>query len=353
MSGPEGELRVALRAAGGLVEACALASSRPDIARLLLEGRRPAEVAAALPRLFSICGVSQGVAGHLALEAAAGRLPDAEERRRAGAAVQAESLKVGAQRVLLEWPRLLAETPQPADVAALRAPPGAAAAAALGAALFAAPAADWLALDAAALGRWVQAGATVAARVLRAVQALPPAVAADVPLLSARAAGGALPAWAEEALAAPPGPPRWQGGPAETGPLARRHADPLLATLRAQGASLISLRLLARLRELACQLEGDAGSELAGALRLPGGEGLGWVENTRGLLVHLARLGDDRVLAYRIVAPTDWNFHPEGALARALLGWPAVDAAGLQQRADWEVASLDPCVACRVELSGA
>ncbi len=346
---PEGELRVGLRAAGGRVAACELASSRPDIARLLLEGRRPAEVQAVLPRLFSLCGVSQATAGALALRAAAGALPDAATGAQADAAVLAESLRVGTQRVLLEWPRLLGEKPAAEAVAALRGGD----AAALAQALFGQPAAAWLALDTPpAFDAWVQAGATLPARLLREAGSVPTASPA-LPLLQAQGQQEALRAWAAQALEAPAGPPQWQGGAAETGPLARQQGDGLVQALGAAGRPPAFLRLVARLRELACQLAGWPGSPLAGAMDLGPGLGLGWVENTRGLLLHLAELGDDRVMRYRIVAPTDWNFHPQGALALSLLGTPATDAAALQRRAQWEVASLDPCVACRVELSDA
>lgn len=345
---PEGELRVALRAAGGRVSGCELSSSRPDIARLLLQGRRPDEVCAVLPRLFSICGVSQATAGALALQAAAGGVPGAAALAQAGAAVLAESLRVGAQRALLEWPRLLGERPAAEAVAALRSGD----AAALALALFGQPAAAWLSLDPApAFVAWVQAGTTGAARVLREALAAPAVV--GLPLLQADGHEDELRAWAAAALDAPPGPPQWQGRAAETGPWARLQHDAWLQALQQAGHPPAFLRLAARLRELACQLAGQPGKPLAGALPLAPGLGLGWVENTRGLLLHVARLGDDRVMRYLIVAPTDWNFHPQGALAQALLDAPAGDAGALQHRAAWEVASLDPCVACRVELSDA
>lgn len=349
---PEGELHVALRAAGGRVAACELVSSRPDIARLLLEGRRPGEVQAVLPRLFSLCGVSQATAGALALQAAAGALPDAAAQAQADAAVLTESLRVGTQRVLLEWPRLLGEKPEAESVAALRG----GSAAALAQALFGQPAPAWLALnEPAAFDAWVGAGATLPARLLREAGAAPIADAPALPQLQAQGPDQdeMLRAWAARTLEAPAGPPLWQGGAAETGPWARLQGDALVQALGAAGRPPAFLRLVARLRELACQLAGRPGSPLAGALCLGPRLGLGWVENTRGLLLHLAELGDDRVMRYRIVAPTDWNFHPRGALALSLLGLPATDAAALQRRAQWEVASLDPCVACCVELSDA
>jgi len=86
---------------------------------------------------------------------------------------------------------------------------------------------------------------------------------------------------------------------------------------------------------------------------VPSGDGISWVENARGLLLHRVRLDELRVTHYGIVAPTEWNFHPEGALVSDLTGAPAADRANVEQRAIRLVHSLDPCVACRVEFDDA
>jgi Ni,Fe-hydrogenase I large subunit len=86
---------------------------------------------------------------------------------------------------------------------------------------------------------------------------------------------------------------------------------------------------------------------------LPGGGGLAWVENARGLLMHRLRLVQGRTADYRIVAPTEWNFHPDGALSAALRDSPAHDLDALRRRTRRLVDSLDPCVACSVEVEDA
>ncbi len=359
---PEGELRITLARAEGRVAHCGVVSTRPDVARLLLQGRRPHEVNAALPRLFSICGQSQGVAGALALAAAAGHAPSAAELADAGARVAAESRRELVHRMLLDWPRLLGETPAADAVPAVRAARApefdGRAAAQVATAVFGMASERWLALeDAAGFTAWMEAGATVAARFVQRTAAEPGASA--VPLLDGPTLAADPAAWAAaaEADAAFVHAPAWQGGAAETGPLARLRDDPLLRALAAGTLPLPARRAAARLRELACHLAGRNGSPLVGSCLVQGAPagatGLGWVENARGLLVHLARLEDGRVTMYRIVAPTDWNFHPQGALAPALLGLPAGDDAELQRRAALAVASLDPCVECRVELADA
>jgi hypothetical protein len=73
---------------------------------------------------------------------------------------------------------------------------------------------------------------------------------------------------------------------------------------------------------------------------------------SRGLLIHHVQLdrhhasgtGDARIAACRVIAPTDWNFHPEGAVAAALEASPAGSDRGLSAI----VAVYDPCVPYRI-----
>ena len=69
--------------------------------------------------------------------------------------------------------------------------------------------------------------------------------------------------------------------------------------------------------------------------------------------MHRVTLEGGRIGAYRIVAPTEWNFHPDGAFARGAVGMAAADAAALERGVRWLVSSLDPCVAVRYEAGHA
>ena len=89
------------------------------------------------------------------------------------------------------------------------------------------------------------------------------------------------------------------------------------------------------------------------AFALGAGEGLGVVQTARGLLLHYARVDAGRVGAYRIVAPTEWNFRPAGALVRGLGTLAANDESELVRQARLAVQALDPCVACRIEVAHA
>jgi len=140
--------------------------------------------------------------------------------------------------------------------------------------------------------------------------------------------------------------PTWHGQPAETGPWTR--------VARGQEASLagsVWVRLGARLADLAAIAGEGAGPPLAcGALPIAPGEGIAWTEMSRGLLMHWVRLEEGarqpdtaRVALYRVLAPTEWNFHPQGALGGALAeGRLDADAARLAALA------LDPCISFQI-----
>ncbi len=76
------------------------------------------------------------------------------------------------------------------------------------------------------------------------------------------------------------------------------------------------------------------------------------VESPRGRLYYLAVVqGDGRLRDARVVAPTEWNFHPEGPFARALAGFrPDGDAVTAIARL---AAQFSPCVAVDVVPRGA
>lgn len=359
----EGELKVGLRLHAGRVDAVDISSSRPDIATQLLQGRRSDEAQAAVPLLFSVCARSQATACRLACAAAAGAAPALETLALARAAVAEETVRETAWQVLLHLPRWLGEAPSAEATAAARAAQlwrgtGAgqddAAADAIAVAVFGCSARAWLQLaDWPAVTAWAAAGQTATARYLQALAPPGPDTGPATPLLPPPTPGW-LAAVAAAAAAEPDYTrrPHWQGRPAETGALARLQGDALLGSDAAPAPSRLLARHLARLRELALLLAGRLQPGV-GALALAPGSGLGWADNARGLLVHHVQLDGDRVRLYRIVAPTEWNFHPQGALATALVGAPVGDAAAARRAALRLVNSLDPCVNCTVELTDA
>ncbi len=84
---------------------------------------------------------------------------------------------------------------------------------------------------------------------------------------------------------------------------------------------------------------------------LADGVGLGQVQAARGLLVHRVAIRAGRVADYRILAPTEWNFHPQGAAAQGLATLPDADDETLQRIGGLFVTALDPCVAYDLRIT--
>lgn len=139
--------------------------------------------------------------------------------------------------------------------------------------------------------------------------------------------------------------PVWKGHCVETGVWTRLRD-------RDQDAPQHSLwtRLLSRWTEIRVLASRPQDETLlqSGAMPLGAGQAIAWCEMARGLLLHWVRLGvDNRVMDYRIIAPTEWNFHPQGALAQALRQLPVRDSS----RAALLVTAYDPCVECEIKAA--
>lgn len=343
----------------------------------LLRGKSPQEAVRIIPMVFSLCGQAQAAAAATALEAAATNtapsVPLSRERR-----VLAEALQEILWRVLLDLPRILHAPSQPEQLATLRRQ--------LAECLSSTEESHWHhgiarlenAVNDTLLG---PAGACLDQidDIESLIAALDAANTATTRLLvdcwsKNVAAGGnrvALMPFATRQqvltelvpvlLDDPdfPAHPVWQGHAAETGALARmQHCQPIAQVLDKQAPST-ALRLIARLAEI---------GELFSRLRAPelpedsfvqgapcaSGIGIAWVQNARGLLLHRVVLDKQGMIAdYCLVAPTEWNFHPDGPCVHGLTGLPAATRAQAHQHAELLVHSLDPCVAYQIEVDHA
>jgi len=339
-----------------------LRSSRRDWAFLVTRGMHAAQLPATLASLYSLCGRAHRLCGQMALDAAHGH--EIVRREPIPAGLRDETLREHLHRICLDWPVQLGaeEGGLRTDVLgrALRCCP-----------LFGGddpsdlprwleqhllgmPAADWLACWQRSPARWLAAWSShshsAAAMLLDGLQPF-----ADWPL------AGALPLRVQAGdadlleLAAPllgaadySRAPLWHGRPAETGPWAR------LATPSAERCETPWLRLGARLAELVSLALGYA-PLMRGCLPIGPGAGLAWVETARGLLVHAVQLeghgADARIAACRVLAPTEWNFHPQGAVARALATLPARPGPAESRRIRVLMAAYDPCVPFEIEAA--
>ncbi len=74
------------------------------------------------------------------------------------------------------------------------------------------------------------------------------------------------------------------------------------------------------------------------------GSQLAWVQTARGLLIHMASIQQGKISQYSIIAPTEWNFHPEGALAKILINSIYNSQHAARESARSAVLALDPCI---------
>lgn len=329
-----------------------------DIGRLV-RGKSVAEAARAIPLLFSLCGKAQGVAAALALAAAHGDTDISPDRERQ---VVGEAVQEMAWRFLIDLPPLFGMTPAPQALAALRKQfagqtPAADLEAFIATHFLAMPCKAWREFTAVdQLENWLNRADTPAAQIIKALWHAAGdgnAVALLPDFNEQQITGELLPAL----LAAPTfaARPNWRGQPAETGALARLAGHPLMREiLHRQGAG-IAARLLARLLELARladALRGDTLSRLGWirCAQVRENAGLAWLQTSRGLLVHYAEVEDGAVADYRIVAPTEWNFHPDGALAHGLTGKAAASENEVRRHAELLLLALDPCVGYEIRI---
>lgn len=379
-----------------------LESTRRDWAARLAPGLKASALPGMLAAVFSLCGHAHRSTSLLALQALGvqgGGSGRGDTPFDPSAALQRETALEHLRRIALDWPRLLAfqaplggASPLPtAAMAAVREAP------LLQAQPSAAPdwpamrrwlqqhwllqdAAEWLQAWEQEGEAWLLAWAQRHASSGRLAQLLLAAYPQRVPLALQHTPALPLPkasaGWRAlaDALSADPGlalAPLWHGRPAHTGCWTRQPTQPGAAPGSSWG--LLGSRLAELLRLSLPDAPGQAGRGWLrwGACSTGPGRALAWVEMARGLLVHQLRLqasgvGEPLVHSCQVLAPTDWNFHPQGLAAQALAQMPAsaadaidaADAARSQPMAAVSghhppgapaavrllMAALDPCV---------
>lgn len=328
----QGVLQLALTWDGRQVVAAGVASTRPMAARAL-RGLPFARVLEFIPRLFGLCRCAQDSAAQLSVQAARGRHSGISATPAQTLAVTLEAIGEHLWRLLLDWPQLRGEPSRHSEFLLWRkhllgVVDG------LGAAAFGARLLAWLDVEEAPRFDDRMASAPVAL----------------LPRLSAAEWESHFHGdhFSER--------PTFAGQPAETGALARQAGDPEVAALLAGGQRL-QARLQARYADLRGLARGLAErvqrSTWLDAAAVAERCGLARVETARGTLLHRVELDDDRIAHYTIVAPTEWNFHPQGAFVREMTGRSAATRAEAELLARRLALSLDPCVPFEVVIADA
>ncbi len=384
---PEGRITIDIFPAAGEAK---IASSRPLTITRQFSGNRPGEVLRSVSLLFATCRAAQSIASAEAFENAFGlELSESTKKARA-LLVLAETAREHALRILMDWPQFLREPQEPqvprlerlmhidrdlrhslaeragairiGGVSAIEKDNAKSALAKLKAlleqAIFAEDLDRWQTES--SLQEWARTSHTTAQRLLHQLfdDGLSTAGAAPVsalpPLRPAALADRLFAEDAERFVAKP----EWDGQPRETSPLTRNNNHPLVERLKAAEGFGLGARLLACLAELS-QIPAkmlaildrlDDSDEPDERTALGCGIGVAQIEAARGRLVHAVEMAGDTVKCYRILAPTEWNFHPEGAAAHGLAKIAASGGGDCATLARLFVTAVDPCVGVDVRV---
>lgn len=356
-----GKLSLRLVWDGDAVHSTEIRSTRRLAAQLFV-GKDQSQVVQLASLLFSVCGQAQAAAAKCALRAArcdASSLDAAMHK-----AITCEAMQEHLWRLMLDWPKLLSLPQQEQDFAKRHAllrkiAKGESEMNAfqqvleqeeLGITL-----ATWHQLDSyAALQEWWRKTDSSFARVLKTLAAQLSAKQGPNPVRL-------VPVWtAKEAIDACAG--RWSnefalrpdylGVAMETGAWSYYADSPLMADVWAHTQSKPLTRLLARVIDLVAMAR-EIDKPRLDSTSAEAGVGVAVVRTARGLLMHHVRLAEARVAEYVIVAPTEWNFHEDGAFAQDMCGLVEKDEGDLRRLAQISALSLDPCVAYEVEIHNA
>jgi uptake hydrogenase large subunit len=151
--------------------------------------------------------------------------------------------------------------------------------------------------------------------------------------------------------------PEWHGKQYETTSLSRQMEQPLIKSLAQEFHNTLITRWVARLLELARiptqlrQLMTDIESSDSIATNSSNSNiGLAQTEAARGRLIHRVEIENGLISQYQILAPTEWNFHPQGLIAHSLGNLTSKDPDLLQQLARLMINVIDPCVSYELKV---
>ena len=384
----EGQIDIVLRTDNKRVDQVKLQSSRPVHASRMFHGKTLDIVQDTLPLLFSVCGTAQACAGARACEQAMGKQASTLVNSVRDQLVEMETIREHLWHILLNWPEFLGDKPKNKGMSKIVALQKAYQQAMTGGInvftradkfspeninlktltdvrlsveiqlqqrVFDQPLRNWLAIDSCAdLTEWAKSKQTVAARLIHQIISknwcsTGRSKIDRLPALPAKQLHALL--QSEQFISQP----QWQNNCYETSCYTRVDS-PLVEQLRKQYGNSILTRLVARLTEIA-QLCLRLDSPLIGHnLTEPNSKkakqrnpGIGQAVAARGQLLHLVQLENDKVRLYQIVAPTEWNFHPQGVVANSLATLVG-DASEIYQQAKLIINAIDPCVAYHLSV---
>lgn len=377
----EGELNIVVDSEGKQI---AISSTRPLFACRLFEGKPCDETLRLVPLLFSVCGQAQGIAAIRAVESAANRPAGTQVEYQRERLNMLETLREHLWRILLDWPRFTQQASNQPILTQLMSlmqslklclDPQHQLLTTVGLSqnevnqclyqqrcqtlqetvqqrLFSMPLAQWQALTIDQFDTWIETTQNEATALLKRVKQCRWERVGETHLGNTNKVDDAyiakqLNSATSDSFIAQP---HWHGEALQTG-AAVRQTKPLLQDIARHHGTGLLYRLVARLCEvsdLLIQL-GTANPE-----QLPGEAcGLSSIEAARGRLWHQVMLDGEQIGRYRIVAPTEWNFHPRGAVAQALSNLRNDSQQDRRTQAELLIHAIDPCVGYTLNMEAA
>ncbi|MBE9550139.1 MAG: nickel-dependent hydrogenase large subunit, partial [Proteobacteria bacterium] len=151
--------------------------------------------------------------------------------------------------------------------------------------------------------------------------------------------------------------PQWQQHCFETTVLSRQASQTLIQSLFQNFQNSLLTRWLARLVDLA-KIPQQLGILMKNlemqSMHMSSSQyqnlGLAQVETARGRLIHRVEIKHGLISKYQILAPTEWNFHPQGVVAQSLAGLKTNNRKELEQLARLIINAIDPCVGYKLRI---
>ncbi|MCP5038696.1 MAG: hypothetical protein GY945_13975 [Rhodobacteraceae bacterium] len=337
MAEMSGDIHVKLRVQNGRVDRVECVSSRPTNSAWMFIGKPVERVTRSIGAVYSLCGSAQTIAALMAVENALAISVGPEVRAARDLLRLSEMLTQTAMRLCLHWPSVLGLKPEPKLVRDCLATEQAFETYVMGGPDWKTPGAGLPKPDTAA--NEVMEGLTNS---IGETKALTHAIRSGLNALGLQSfgalTGGARPEqgaltrnWTHEAVINA----RFD------------HGVGLLARLEASLADLNTIP-----KKMRAALDDLEGSPATSCIQTTG-EGFARVETARGTLTHQISIKDNKIIAYRIDAPTEANFHSDGPVRQGLLEADASDISALTQAAQLHILAIDPCVEFHVEVDDA
>ncbi len=383
--GIEGQIKIHLHYLNGRVEDVDIESSRPVHASRIFHGKTINQANMMIPLLFSVCGTAHMCAATRASENASGTCASNELEQLRDSLVAVETLREHLLRIFFDWPDFIGEKINRHSMsemisleklyrqaicvngnlfgvnhASCRRDPDHLKAVTteiaemLNQNVFAMHPKQWLEISSVkALTEWAQSTPTVAATLINMI------------IGQGWSKSGAclfemLPQMEHDVLQASLDDenfvkaPHWFGDNCENTYL-NRVDTPLLTAMKLQFDNGLLTRITALLSEVAQisvrllsePLENDSQGSPATKKENPA---IGQSAAARGQLVHRIRFNGSLISRYQILAPTEWNFHPEGVVAKSL-GTLSGDRHDVEAQAHLIIKVIDPCVSYDLTIS--